>query len=316
MLSRTSLTTASRVGANSVVSGSAADTRNVFNHTYKATPEPKRTLSKTAPPEPTESESALSSSAVSTSYSTVYYAFDLRGNTTNRVGENGAIQTHSSYNAYGARGSDFYDADPYDGFGGQYGYRKETGAAWLYLCGQRYYSPDEARWLNRDPLGYAGGVNLYSYCGNNPVNRVDPLGLFGEAFPDPFDDSPSQDKYYTSNLVGRGSGIPAANAFLRFESSFIPGASQLLGFHEAITGCDLTGTPVSGLDRALGALPLLPVVGAGRRQGCGQAAIENAIRLGKMHTQNRQISPSRQDPMTTVGELVRILREARPETLS
>ncbi|MGZ6237143.1 MAG: RHS repeat domain-containing protein, partial [Syntrophales bacterium] len=29
----------------------------------------------------------------------------------------------------------------------------------------------------RDPIGFKGGINQYVYTGNNPVNRIDPLGL-------------------------------------------------------------------------------------------------------------------------------------------
>ena len=50
----------------------------------------------------------------------------------------------------------------------------ETG---LLYYGYRYYNPRDGRWLSRDPLGEAGGINLYAFCGNDPVNRIDPLGL-------------------------------------------------------------------------------------------------------------------------------------------
>lgn len=40
-----------------------------------------------------------------------------------------------------------------------------------------HYDPRMGRWLSRDPEGEAGGFNLYAYCGNDPVNRHDPLGL-------------------------------------------------------------------------------------------------------------------------------------------
>ena len=33
------------------------------------------------------------------------------------------------------------------------------------------------RWLNRDPLEEAGGINLYGFVGNGPLNGVDPYGL-------------------------------------------------------------------------------------------------------------------------------------------
>ena len=43
--------------------------------------------------------------------------------------------------------------------------------------GARFYDPTTGRWLSRDGLGEAGGINLYSYCGGNPISRHDPLGL-------------------------------------------------------------------------------------------------------------------------------------------
>ncbi len=50
----------------------------------------------------------------------------------------------------------------------------ETG---LLYYGFRYYDPVTGRWLNRDPIEERGGLNLYAFVGNDPVNRWDYLGL-------------------------------------------------------------------------------------------------------------------------------------------
>jgi RHS repeat-associated protein len=57
---------------------------------------------------------------------------------------------------------------------GQY-FDEETG---LHYNRFRYYSPELARYLSRDPLSLLAGSNFYSYTTNNPINHSDPLGLF------------------------------------------------------------------------------------------------------------------------------------------
>ena len=53
----------------------------------------------------------------------------------------------------------------------------ETFMGDLYLTRHRLYSPRLQRFLSTDPMGLAGGLNLYQYAGGNPVRYVDPLGL-------------------------------------------------------------------------------------------------------------------------------------------
>ena len=57
-------------------------------------------------------------------------------------------------------------------FQGQY-HDQETG---LYYNLNRYYDPRVGRFISQDPIGFAGGLNLFAYA-PNPVEWVDPLGL-------------------------------------------------------------------------------------------------------------------------------------------
>jgi len=61
------------------------------------------------------------------------------------------------------------------GIGGQYGYYTDTETG-LVLMTHRYYDAGKGRFINRDPIGAAGGINLYGFVGNNPVTGADPEG--------------------------------------------------------------------------------------------------------------------------------------------
>mgnify|MGYP003565061049 CR=1 FL=1 len=79
-------------------------------------------------------------------------------------------------------------------YAGQY-YDSETGLHYNY---HRYYDPKLGRYLRADPIGLAGGVNLYTYVQNNPVNFYDPLGLVDINYHDPKTDHYIAHKHYTS----------------------------------------------------------------------------------------------------------------------
>ena len=57
----------------------------------------------------------------------------------------------------------------------------------LYWVSSRYYSPELCRWISPDSIEYLdpqsiNGLNLYAYCGNDPINRFDPTGHSWESF--------------------------------------------------------------------------------------------------------------------------------------
>ncbi len=53
----------------------------------------------------------------------------------------------------------------------------DTVDSGLYLMGHRHYDSSLGRFLSRDPIGFAGGLNLYSMAANNPVTYTDHTGL-------------------------------------------------------------------------------------------------------------------------------------------
>ncbi|HEY9786125.1 MAG TPA: RHS repeat-associated core domain-containing protein, partial [Candidatus Obscuribacterales bacterium] len=100
-----------------------------------------------------------------------YFHHDRLGSIVARTDNAGAVL--NSYN-YGPFGETLSLAGTTFGYTGQR-YDNELG---LYWYKARYYSPNLGRFLQVDPIGYAGGdLNLYTYVNNDPLGSTDPLGL-------------------------------------------------------------------------------------------------------------------------------------------
>ena len=96
------------------------------------------------------------------------YTYDAWGALLSVTDENGAAITASAHIA-------LRNPIRYRG----YLYDSETG---FYYVSSRYYDPEIGRWINADGYVSTGqgvlGNNMFAYCGNNPVNRVDYTGQF------------------------------------------------------------------------------------------------------------------------------------------
>ena len=108
---------------------------------------------------------------------TYYYIMDRLGNVRYVVNSSGAIVQSYLYTPFGqVHSSSGSLSQPYQYVGGEGYYTEETMG--LQLLGQRWYDEEVGRFISRDPIGEEGGLNLYVYVGNNPVNEIDPNGRF------------------------------------------------------------------------------------------------------------------------------------------
>jgi RHS repeat-associated protein len=113
-----------------------------------------------------------------------YYYKDGSGSTSHVANSSGQLIEWYRYDLQGApifyNPNDTQRSPNQSGFGVRHLF---TGQQWysqlaLYDLRTRLYSPDIGRFLQPDPIGFRGGNNLYRSCGNNPVTRSDPFGLW------------------------------------------------------------------------------------------------------------------------------------------
>mgnify|MGYP001086981244 CR=1 FL=1 len=114
------------------------------------------------------------------------YRKDAQGNVVALLNADGEVAVRYEYDAWGNHVVTDKNGNPVTSGIGElnpfryrsYYYDTETE---LYYLQTRYYDPELGRFISQDSIEYAApetinGLNLYAYCGNNPVMYVDPTG--------------------------------------------------------------------------------------------------------------------------------------------
>jgi RHS repeat-associated protein len=104
-----------------------------------------------------------------------FYHADGLGNVTALINSSNYVVARYLYNPFGqmtAKWGPYADVNEMQ-FSSMPHHNQSGFSMYLY----RAYDPNLQRWLNRDPIGEDGGINLYGFVGNNPIHYYDPLGL-------------------------------------------------------------------------------------------------------------------------------------------
>ncbi len=104
----------------------------------------------------------------------VFYHADGNGNITYLVDSSQALAASYRYDSFGnttASSGTLAGANVY-----RFSSKEIHVNSGMYYYGYRFYDPNLQRWPNRDPIQEAGGINLYTFVGNDPLDYSDAFG--------------------------------------------------------------------------------------------------------------------------------------------
>lgn len=178
-----------------------------------------------------------------------------------------SVPYRKRFDAYGLQ-SAFAGTDSPDAVAQQYagatGYQRDAAELGLDYLYQRYYDPAMGRFITQDPIRWAGGLNLYGYKENDPVNAVDPSGRSSAPVDYENDEIP----------LTRGHLLVQETAAFAGDPMFRPGSSQRCAYSDYVSFVPIVGPakdliagiagrdPISGVrlgvtNRAVAAAPLI-----------------------------------------------------------
>jgi RHS repeat-associated protein len=161
-----------------------------------------------------------------------YYSRDHLGSIREVTNGGGAAEVRYDYDPYGQRTKLSGALDVDFGYTGHY-FHAPSG---LNLTLYRAYNPALGRWLSRDPIAEGGGLNLYGYVGNNPINLWDPLGLADSGI----------NWGFVINLTGRDITVFGGNTRGRVQAWTMPPYSTSLSNGNPFSNGDVDGVFIGG----------------------------------------------------------------------